>query len=132
MDRQIEQLLDKYELTGQAEIDDRGNYILLTYKVKKVDLALAKKLVSFRLELTNNTPTHFIIDASKISSIDKDATYYFDKEGADKLLASSIVLSNIKTMFYNVIYFFINPKVECKAFTSVKLAEKWLLSKINS
>ena len=132
MTNNIEQLLSKHDLTDLADVEDCGQYILLRYNVNKVNLELAKKLVSFRLELTNNTDTHFIIDASKLNTVDKDASFYFDNEGSDKLLTSAIVLSNMKSMFYNVIYFFINPKVECKAFTTVEQAEKWLLNKIES
>lgn len=131
MEKDVNELLESYGLNEIIDFEIRDKYYYVKFKVSGISLEEAKRLVSFRLDVTNHTPCYALINAKSVKYQDKETTYYLNNEGAEKLIASAVVLSNFKTMFVNLALFFMNKNVEGKAFTNDKQAKEWLLEKIN-
>lgn len=117
-------------LENIVDFESREEYFYVKYKVDTFDIHTAKQLIEFFKEKTNHTPGNYLIDATSIVYLDKEVVHFLAESGSDFCITTAVVMRNIRSIIYNFIYFFINPNVECKAFSTEELATKWLLHKI--
>ena len=97
-------------------------------KIRRIDLKLAKKLVSDRKIVSNGKTYPVLADLYKAVAIDKDARNYFSsKESIEGLSAVGVLVSNQIAKFGATIWNMINePAIPTKIFTNKEKAIKWL------
>ncbi len=99
-----------------------------TIKVRNLDITTAKAMVGLRLTYTKNKTVSIFIDASKVTSVTKEARDYFSSDMATNYVKAAAILapSVVVRILANFFLGFGRPKVPAKVFTNEKEALSWL------
>jgi hypothetical protein len=104
--------------------------ISFTYTPKlEIDIAMARELVSNRLEYCKGRPYFALIDFSNVKSVTKEARDYMnDPDGGLKGILGGAFLSDnaVSTLFINLYLRINKPVVPAKFFTKREDALAWL------
>ncbi|WP_027420841.1 DUF7793 family protein [Crocinitomix catalasitica] len=102
----------------------------LTYIDGPITLAIAKKIVLKRLELTNNESVPLLIDGVSLKSIDKEARNFLSSADGIKGVTAAALLSNSPFTKYMANFFLKisanNSKIPARVFNNQKEAVEWL------
>jgi hypothetical protein len=119
----------KFEFTSFWKEED-DDIILWNYEPRlEMDLTIAKKLVKYRLEYTQNKNVYTLIDFTHVKSVTKEARDYMsDPEGGLRGVLGGAFLSNnvVAILFINLYLKVSNPIVPAKFFTRKEEALNWL------
>jgi hypothetical protein len=98
------------------------------FKVERITLEMAKRIVQDRLKLSNGVTMPIFIYSNNVKTFDKDARDYFGTEESLKYLsASAMVVDNYITMMVAKLFLaFTKPAIKVEIFKSDKKALTWL------
>ncbi|RYD78221.1 MAG: hypothetical protein EOP53_11575 [Sphingobacteriales bacterium] len=98
------------------------------FKTPVMDLAAAKESVSARLNAAEGKDYVFLIDATRVNSITKEARDYLaSDEGSQQIIASALVIdSKVGKLLGNFFLQINKPKIPLKLFTNKTDALDWL------
>ena len=102
--------------------------VFCTIKVKNLDLKTAEAMVSLRLSFTKKESFPIFIDASRVTSVSKEARDFFsDKKATSYVKAAAILApSIIARILANFFLGFGKPNTPTRVFTTEKDAIVWL------
>jgi hypothetical protein len=113
-----------------AILIEENGIVYSTFKMELINLEIAKEIIKFRLEFTNNEPTIIFIDSSKVKTICKDSRDYFgSKEGTENLIAVAILTKSKLSVFLANFLLKVNlksSKTKIKLFSEKEKAVLWL------
>ncbi len=119
-----------YPHTALWKDDDDDDIVLWDYSYHlEIDLALAKELVSNRIEYCHGKSIYALIDATNVKSSTKEARDYMNSsEGGLKGILAGAFLSNnvVTTLAVNLFLKIRPPAVPAKFFTNKEDALNWL------
>lgn len=118
----------QYKHITFGRIDQDTIFFKYGFKIE-IDLALAKELVSDRLDYTQARAVYALIDFTNVKSVTKEARDYMnDPEGGLKGILGGAFLSNnvVTTLFVNLYLKVSHPIIPAKFFTSKEDALDWL------
>jgi hypothetical protein len=102
--------------------------LIARYLTKKIDLKTAKSIVSARKEFSKNKLYPGLADASKVTSVTREAREYLSSaEAIEGLLAGAILSDSSFNAF--IANFFIKvtrPRIPARIFTDENKAIEWL------
>lgn len=107
----------------------KNGILIGRYKEKLViDLELAKKIVDFRLEVTNGKSYPAVAYPNQIKYVDKEArNYFFTQKGIEGLEAIAVMCKDmVSKIMLNFVLEYSKPKKPTKMFTDEKEALLWL------
>lgn len=112
----------------------RDNILIATYKKGvKIDLDIARKIVSDRRTVMGNKSMPVMVLNQGVISMDKEARDYLSSPDANKgLIAGAIISDSVFTSILSNFFLSVSkPNIPAKMFTSQEQAMKWL-QKFNS
>jgi hypothetical protein len=95
----------------------------------EIDIAMAKDLVTKRLDYTDGQSVYTLIDFTNVKSVTKEARDYMNSpEGGLKGILGGAFLSNsvVATLFINLYLKVSSPSIPAKFFTNTDDAITWL------
>jgi DNA-binding phage protein len=102
--------------------------LIARYLTKKIDLKTAKHIVSARKEFSQNRLYAGLADASKVTSVTRDAREYLSSaEAIEGLLAGAILSgSSFNAFIANFFVKVTQPRIPTRIFTDEDKAIQWL------
>ena len=110
------------------KIKNIGEDILEAELTGKVDLEMAKFVVSERLSLSENKNMKLLLFINDVTSINREALKFLSREGSKQIekgaivVGSSLIANSIVNSFLNIF----NSKSPIQIFKNSKEALKWL------
>lgn len=106
----------------------RDGILFGRYKVKKLDLAVAKSATAFRKEILAGQVMPAVADISAIKHVDKDARQFISSpQAGEDLSALAVIINNpVTRMIGNFFLKFHQPAYPFRLFTSVEDATQWI------
>ena len=107
----------------------RDNILIATYKKGvKIDLDIARKIVSDRRAVMGNKSMPVMVLNQGVISMDKEARDYLSSPDANRgLIAGAIISDSVFTSILSNFFLSVSkPKIPAKLFTSQDQAMKWL------
>jgi hypothetical protein len=111
------------------EADDEIVYFTY-HEMPELTLEIAKELVANRLDYTKGEAAYFLIDATNLRVVSKEAREYLGRPdgGLKGLLAGAFISDKVLTNVIINLFFKINkPEVPARFFTKKEEALAWLL-----
>ena len=98
------------------------------YKKKLIHLNAAMNIVTDRLDFSNGTDYHSIVDIRELEGVREDARKFLSSDIAIKgLLSMAIIInSGFIASIANVRYMIIKPPIPTKLFSSEEKAKEWI------
>lgn len=110
-----------------TDLKIENSILFATYKPDvKIDLEIAKQIVSQRLSFQNGNSYLNLVDARQLKSATKEARDYLAKHHEGIIASAILVKSAISNMIINMFITFSKPAVSVKAFHDKENALKWL------
>lgn len=106
----------------------RDGILFGRYKVKKLDLAVAKSATEFRIEVMAGKVMPAVADISTIKHVDKEARQFLSSPRAGEgLSALAVIIYNpVTRMIGNFFFKFHQPEYPFRLFTNVEEATRWI------
>ncbi len=98
------------------------------FKVERITIDMARKIVADRLRLSNKINMPIFIYSNSVKTFDKAARDYFGtEESLQYLSASAMLVDNYVTMMVAKLFLaFTNPPIKVEIFKNEKKALQWL------
>lgn len=115
--------------TSYVRYQIKGKLLIATFKKGlKIDLEIAKEIVSDRLHFTEGEMTAAIVYNQGVVSLDKKARDFFSSpEGNKNLKAGAIIIdSPFTAMLGNFLLSVNKPNIPARLFTDTDKAVQWL------
>lgn len=123
--------LKEYPFVTFWKESNDDDVIYFSYSVNlNITIDIAKEIVNSRLEYIQQKPAYFLIDATNIVSVTKEAREYMSNpEGGLKGILAGAFISNkvLTTVLINLFFKINKPKVPARFFTKKEDAIAWLL-----
>ncbi len=115
--------------TPYVHLRIKDNILVGTYKKNlRIDLEIAKSIVSTRLSFTGGKKMPSLILSQGVISINKPAREYLASDDAiEGLLASAIIVNSPFSSYLGNFFLAVNKtKLPVKIFSTIPRAERWL------
>jgi hypothetical protein len=121
--------IKKYAYVTYSAQPDNSNIIIAEYTSSlKVDLSIAKSIVTDRLDFTDNKEHYLVLDMSNIRDVSVEAKEYMQhpEGGLKNILSAAFIGENPVAELYANVYIKTPKNFEAMFFNNKKDAIQWL------